>query len=471
METTQPSSLFAKRWKSLASQTANRINLAWWWQSAGPLLAGLAGVGCAAVLYLRSSIIDFDLKLAAIGLAATMLVCALGAWIWARRRFISRAEGMVQLEHRMKLHNALSAADAGITNWPEPPPAIDLDDGLRWKRAHVVVPSLIFLCCLALAFLLPVTPPDNYTPPVVPPPTAMQAAESMIKELEKADVARKEDLSKFQEALDELKQRSPDEWYNHSSLEAADHLKESISKSASELSQNYGKTQKSLEKLTDADAPKSAAEKEQAAKDLANALQGLQNGAMQPNKELMDKLKSLDPEQLQQQLSKEELEQLKEELKRRKEAAQQGGDPAEGEGQEGPGSEEQAMRDAVNGKDGEGEGEGGDGNSNGEGEDGEGEGKQGAGPPTRGPGTVDLKPKKSESDLDTNNPEKEQTRDIKRLAPGDLLGTSDGEHDVDKTIVGPQSGGNTANKGEGGDAVQRENLLPEEKRVLKKFFK
>ena len=438
------------------------------------MLAGLAGIGCAAVLYLRSTIVEFDPKLAAIGLAGTLLACALGAWIWARRRFISSTDGLVQLEYRMKLNNALSAADAGFGRWPEPPSAVDLDDGIRWKRSHVVVPSLIFLGCLALAFLLPVPPPDIYTPPVVPPPTAMQAAETMIKELEKADVARKEDLSKFQEALDDLKQRSPDEWYNHSSLEAADHLKESISKSASELSQNYGKTQNSLEKLTDTNAPKSAAEKEQAAKDLANALQGLQNGALQPNKELMDKLKSLDPEQLKQQLTKEELDQLKEELKRRKEASAQGGDnPAEGDGKDGPGSEEQAMRDAVNGENGEGEGEGEGGNSpgEGEGEGEEGKGKQGAGPPTRGPGTVDLKPKKSESDLDTNNPEKEQTRDLKRLAPGDLLGTSDGEHDVDKTNVGPQSGGNAANKGEGGDAVQRENLLPEEKRVLKKFFK
>ena len=118
------------------------------------------------------------------------------------------------------------------------------------------------------------------------------------------------------------------------------------------------------------------------------------------------------------------------------------------------------MRDAIekgeNQKPGEGEGE----NS-----------QEGAGSPERGPGAADLNPKNKETNLNTNHPEKEQTRDLERLAPGDLLGTSDGEHKVDQSVQGPQATGQSAAEGTGGEAVMKDQWLPSEKGVLRKYFK
>ena len=59
-----------------------------------------------------------------------------------------------------------------------------------------------------------------------------------------------------------------------------------------------------------------------------------------------------------------------------------------------------------------------------------------------------------------------------RLAPGDVLGVSDGKHDVDKNgYKGPQKGGALQNTGDGGAAVWQNSLLPSEREALKRYFK
>lgn len=459
------------RWKVLAGHTCRRINLAWWWQGAAPVLAGIAGVGCAVILFLRSTHHNYDEVMAALILGGLCLSAALGAWMWARRRFASVADGMVIIEDRLKLNNALTAAASGVGTWPEAPSKREVNDGIAWKWTGVIPPTLLFLACLGLAFLLPIEAPVESISQPVPPPSALQSAENMIRELEKSDAARQEELEKFQQALDVIKQRNPEEWYNHASLEAADHLKESLKREGANLANNYDKAGNSLEKLSKDSSDLTPAAKQQAAKELANALEGLQNGGLKPNEKLMEKLNGLDPGKLAQQLSKEEMEELRQQLKKNAKAAKKAceGQCEGAEGSGGEGSAEQAMRDAL---DKEGAGGGGEQGEE-EGNSGDGaKGKEGPGDVSRGPGTVDLKPRKKDSeDLQTSNPEKAQTRDLSRLARGDLLGTSDGEHNVDKTSSGPQSGGATENQGQGGDAVHRENLLPGEKRVLRRFFK
>jgi hypothetical protein len=447
-----PSTPAAAHWLSLAGQTRTRINLAWWWQTAAPLVSIVTGISCAVILWFRANQRDFSLPLAAGILGSLLLICLLAAWLRSKRYFVSLSDGLVQLEHRLKLNNALTSAAAGRIGWPEPTVAAITTDGLKWKPASILVPGIILLGCLSLAFLLPVVPPEETKLPSVPLPSAAQAAENLIRELDQAEVARKEDLEKFQQAVDSLKEKAPEEWYQHASLEAADHVKDSLTAAANQLGQNYQQTSRSLEKLASESVQASPAMREQAAQELANALKGLQNGSLQPNQELMKKLQQIDPAQVP-QMSPEEREQLQKELQRCQGACQPGNQPSE------RGADEQAMREAL---------------ENGE-EGGEAEneiGQQGPGDPERGPGTTDLKPKKEDTNLNTNHLEKEQTKDLTRLAPGDLLGTSDGEHAVDKTTTGaPQDGQGSNALGKGGDAVFKENLLPEEKRALRKFFK
>ena len=63
-----------------------------------------------------------------------------------------------------------------------------------------------------------------------------------------------------------------------------------------------------------------------------------------------------------------------------------------------------------------------------------------------------------------------ESKDLSRAMPGDLLQLQDGEHDVDKSAVGPQAGGAAGATGAGGDRVWKDALDPEEQKALKKFF-
>ena len=115
-----------------------------------------------------------------------------------------------------------------------------------------------------------------------------------------------------------------------------------------------------------------------------------------------------------------------------------------------------------------------DGEGEGEGEDREEEGEQGNNPGkggrNRGPGTAPNLLGDPHADAGKGKLEKLEADDKERALPGDLLQTHDGEHDVDKTKRGPTAGGTSESKGKGGSRVWKDELLPEEKKALKKFF-
>jgi hypothetical protein len=458
-------------WETYASQLQRTVNAAWWVQAFMPWFVGLGLVAFAAVFYLRSTWVQLNAPLVGGVAAGALLVIGLAAWFVVRRKFISRDECLVRLESQMRLHNALSAAKAGVIPWPEPPAEEMVKTGLRWDWRWLVTPMLAVGACLALAFLIPVPPPEANGFAGTPPPSAAQQAEETLKELEKEEVAREEDLEKFQKELDALKNKPVDEWYNHSNLEAADALKDSLQQAAGQLGRQFDAAERSLGTLASEEAgtPQGEKARENASKELAAALEGMKNGALQPNKELMKKLEALDPNELAKNLSKEELDKLREQLKKNggqcKNCSGQG--DGQGQGKGGAGSLEQQLRDELE----KGEGEGDEGEDGQEGQEGDGQEGKGKGGVQRGPGTTALNLSKKESELDADKIEKEQTRDMSRLMPGDLLGTSDGAHTVDKTAVGPLAGGGTNAIGEGGDATWKENLLPEEKSILQKYFK
>ena len=62
--------------------------------------------------------------------------------------------------------------------------------------------------------------------------------------------------------------------------------------------------------------------------------------------------------------------------------------------------------------------------------------------------------------------------DLSRAVLGELVGVGETEREVDETSSGPAAGGNVSSTGKGGDAVWRdEALLPDEKALLKRYFK
>jgi hypothetical protein len=188
------------------------------------------------------------------------------------------------------------------------------------------------------------------------------------------------------------------------------------------------------------------------------ALQGLQNGAMKPNPQLLDQLKQLDPKNLG-QLTPEQMQQLKENLQKHGDAMKQ---PGHGEG----GGD---WEDELQGEDGDGEGEGqggGEGEGDGEG-DGEGPGRGGI---DRGPGHDPSVLGKERDAVETGDLTGLEAKDLSRSMPGDLLQLQDGEHEAAKDPSEAGAGGDAKETGSGGDRVWREALDPEEQKALKRFY-
>ena len=76
-----------------------------------------------------------------------------------------------------------------------------------------------------------------------------------------------------------------------------------------------------------------------------------------------------------------------------------------------------------------------------------------------------------EQDLKTENIEGVSGDDLKRAVPADVLGLGITEHDDEQNPSVRQAGGTLSNKAAGGEAVWRESLMPEEKALLKRYFK
>ena len=124
------------------------------------------------------------------------------------------------------------------------------------------------------------------------------------------------------------------------------------------------------------------------------------------------------------------------------------------------GKDEKALQELLNGQKGGQHGEPGQSGQSG----------GGAGDISRGPGTAPVNLTKDEKDLGSRNLEGVTNGDISRAQPGDLLGIGDGQHKIDETRMAPTAAGEVQSEGQGGTAVWRESLLPNEKKVLKKYF-
>ena len=77
----------------------------------------------------------------------------------------------------------------------------------------------------------------------------------------------------------------------------------------------------------------------------------------------------------------------------------------------------------------------------------------------------------TKTDLKTNNIEGVKGEDLSRAVPGEVLGVGETEHDDEQVASVRQEGGQLSKKASGGEAVWKESLMPEEKALLKRYFK
>jgi hypothetical protein len=453
-----PSDKLRDAWTRQAATVARKINLAWWIETLSVPLVTVGLIGACVLLLVRREVPQSQPWVLALAAGGTVLLLGGIAWAVARRRFEQPEQSMVRIEASMRLRNALSAARAGVAPWPELPPQVDA--GVDWAWQRVLVPPLAALAFLTAGLLIPVSARGTGTDPRPDQPLAWENLEADLERLGQEEVIDEAYLEEMRKKLEELRAQEEEDWFSHSSLEATDTLKKEHSGQVEKLERELGRADKALGELQKAGGMP-AAQKERLLNQFDQALQGLQNGALKPNPGLLDQLKQLDPNNLG-QMNPEQLQQLKENMQKAAQACkdcQGGGNNGGGGGGQG----DEWLDELLDG-DGQGQGEG---DQPGGDKEGDGPGKGGV---TRGPGHAPGVLGKEGEKIEIGDLTGLESKDLSRSLPGDLLQLQDGEHDVDKTPVGPRAGGATGSTGDGGDRVWKDALDPEEQKALKKFF-
>lgn len=444
-------------WTRHAAAVARKVNLAWWIETFSVPLVVVGLIGACVILLVRREVPGsqaWTLWLSA-GVAVALLAGI--TWLVARRRFEKPEQSMVRIEASMRLRNALSAARAGVAPWPELPPQVDA--GVDWHWQRVLVPPVAALSFLLAGLLIPVSARNTGADGGVDEPLAWENLEADLERLDQEEVIDETYIEEMKKKLEDLRAQEEQEWFSHSSMEATDNLKKEHAGQVERMDRELTRADKAIESLLKNAGGMTPAEKQQLLNQFDQAMQGLQNGALKPNPKLLEQLKQLDPNNLG-KLNQQQLQQLRDNMKKAGQACKD----CQGGNCEGGGQGDEWLDELL---DGQGNGNDGNGKEGQDGPDGEGPGKGGV---NRGPGHSPGVLGKEGEKVEIGKMEGLESKDLSRSLPGDLLELQDGEHDVDKSAVGPRAGGAAGSTGAGGDRVWKDSLDPSEQKALKKFF-
>jgi hypothetical protein len=451
-----------KYWQDQSSSLSRRINLGWFLQKLSAPLLVVSALGAVATLILRREFSEIPLWLIGVSLAACLVGTFVIALILAARRFEKPEQALVRIEAGAGLHSALSAANAGVSPWPEPPQR--LTDSLKWHLPKTLAPPLAAVALLAVGLLVPISARQPAPPAPSSQPQAWSQIDSQLEQLAEDAMVDEEYIDEVEKRLEELRAQEEEEWFSHASLEATDSLEESHNANMEKLDRELSEAGSALEALAENADKLNAQQKQKLAEQFEQALEGLQNGAMKPNPELLGQLSKLNPNDLG-KLNPDQMKQLKEGMQKLKDSLEKNKDRQGGQG-EGD-WEDQLLGDGEGEGEGEGKGEGeGEGEGQGNGEEGKGSGSGGV---NRGPGHDPNVLRGGKDPLDVGELTGLNAEDLSRAIPGDLLQLQDGKHSVDESASKAAAGGAAA-QGKGGDRVWRDSLAPEEQRALKKYF-
>lgn len=441
-----------RQWNRRAAALARQLNLGWWLERFNQLI--LVGLLLFAVALLAGRTWRADwmtTEAVGMGLCGLLGVLAAVAWLLGRKRYVDAGKGLVRLDEKLRLHNRLVSAAAKVGPWPDLPPDPLGVAGFRWNPSRAWLPGLSALLLVAAAWWVPIPERSTASAQVVEP-SAWEQMEDWLATLEAEDLIEEEKIEELAGRIEELRDQPEEEWFSHSSLEATDSLQQSLGLEIRDLAEEMKTLERNLSALQQFSAQMSEAAKEEARKEMEEALEALEGAGLPLNEALRKQLSEVDPSQLGTEtlsgLSQEQLKSLQQQLQKGSGAlGSMEGLPETGEGME--------M--------GMGMGEG-------MGEDGEGE-MPGAGGISRGKGDAPLFFDDQADDLGTDHLERVTNDDFSKAAIGEVLGLGETERDIDEIKAGPVAGGAVGSAGKGGEAVSRETLLPDEQAVLKRYFK
>lgn len=414
----------AAYWRRRARGVALRHNVAWWLARFLPAAFAWSAVIACVLLALRH--MEISTRAPWIVFAVGLAILAGFAWGRGRRQYLSIADGLVRLDARLRLNNRLTAASAGVGEFPGRQPA---DDGLRWRWPRLLAVSGGAVAILVAAANVPVRR-AHFERVAVEPPLAWTEVAEWAEELDKSDAVEPEAVRKLRDQLGDLSAQPEENWYAQSSLEAGDALREQTADSIAALQRNLQAASSALAAAEGA----SPADAQALGQKLAAAVEGLQMGNLPLRSEALAELKGLDPAKLR-ALDPKRLAELRKCL---------------GEGEKacaaclGPGGEKLAGG-AV---------------------------ETGNGGVDRGPGAAPLGLRDRPTDLHTQTTEALADGDLSRALPGDVVAVQRNAPQAEGAIPpAGESAGDISTVGTGGRAVWRDELTPQERKVLERFFK
>ncbi|MFA6287917.1 MAG: hypothetical protein WC661_11085 [Opitutaceae bacterium] len=426
-------------WESASIRLAGRINLAAWLDRFAPWAFAVCSFAAGGFYLLRRT--QGSPAWVACGLGVGLVAAGVVAWRQACGGFFGKTDARVLIEHGLSMDAGLSAAASGVAAWPAP--ARRLPRLLRW-HAPVTWGWLVAAGALVCAgWWLPTPESDVAGVRPVEKPPALAQTEAWLQELTQLQVADPASVEAMQARARDLAERSPENQYSHSSLEAADALRDQTAAAMHGLADGMDAASAALSPLEKGGGSLTDAQLKGLGERLDAALKGLREGSLTARGDLLKQLSAAQLAGLR-SLSPEDAAKLGRQL---------------------DGAAKQA-RGVVGAA-------GGDVQIAGEGEAAgllaRGPGRGGV---SRGPGEAPLTFTENSSDAGSGQTQAVSNDDTKHAALGDLLDTQRGEHEIDPAkAVAVSAAGAVAAPATGGEAVWVDRLTPDERAALKDFFK
>jgi len=414
-------------WVGAARRVALRRNLASW--SDAFLSAALSLTVIAAVLILAWRLLRLDTRVLWFGWGGALLLAAIVCAAMVGRRPFTVEESLARLDDVQRLHNRLTSAFLGVGPWPGRRSGVT--DALRWNWSRLATPIAIGALLLGAVSLVELPKIEAGSAPT-DEPIAWTQLGSWVKKLDQAKLLDQPALDKIKEQLDDLRSQPRQDWYSQNSLEAGDALQQQTGQSLRDLEQDL---EKSADLMTQAQnaAQMPDSQLQSLSDQLRAAAQGMASGNLPLNKELAGQLRSFDPSSLK-NLTQAQLNQLQQRLSNGAKICSQCVGPNVGPNQ---------------------------GNQ---------PGQYPSGHPGGG-GPAQLGLNNQAENLHTKRLQGASNDDLSRALPAEVIAITKGKHQVNNGPAGSVAGGAISSAGEGGDAVWRDSLTPDERQVLQKYFK
>jgi hypothetical protein len=412
-------------WLGQARFVALRHNAARWLDHFLPVIVGVSGFAAIVLLLLRQA--HLATRMAWWGFGGMALASGVVCLLAGRRHFLTTAQALVRLDDVGRLHNRLTSAQQGVGPWP---PGVKTRDAVRWNWRRIGGLAALSAFLIAAAAMAPLSVVKGRDTPSEQP-IGWNQMDSWLQTLQDSKLAEPEAVQKLASQLDELRAQPPEKWYDQSSLEAGDSLRQQTEAALRALQQDLQKAATVVSGAANGDP--SRAELKEMEASLQQAVEGLEMGNLPLNKELLKDLKDFKPGSLA-KLNPEDLKKLQQRLR------------------EGTKTCEHCLGPSI-AKDGE---------------------PRPGKPTCKGGGgeTAPLWLKEDKTNLDTKTAESVSNTDVSRALPAEVLEVTATAPDVKpKASEGAIDGGSSQSKGQGGEAVWRDSVTPRERELLQRFFK